>query len=303
MDQVQFPITLAQPATESHCFTQTLAQFHSRFHNLAVQILLLLWLKWLFEAFSLPVSSCVHCGHALYKDASDWAQTQACVCELDGTSSLPSAKWDCVSALTSLPCLPAAVVHCPLYPFRPDAASRSCSRSCTRTRTRSRTRSRAVCGSCRVLSPWYSEPFPFRHSPVLLLQLFLNFAQVSSLGFLLFTSHSAGSPPTHTLLQLALHLLHLQKKPSHWFPAVCPPLSPFPFCPPLFVLPSPWAPPLLSVVLSYPPKTFFLRDVLCRFKVSVWLVPYIYLNLCCTLFHFYQSLIGESFAFSLYYMW
>lgn len=191
MDQVQFPITLAQPATESHCFTQTLAQFHSRFHNLAVQILLLLWLKWLFEAFSLPVSSCVHCGHALYKDASDWAQTQACVCELDGTSSLPSAKWDCVSALTSLPCLPAAVVHCPLYPFRPDAASRSCSRS--------RTRSRAVCGSCRVLSPWYSEPFPFRHSPVLLLQLFLNFAQVSSLGFLLFTSHSAGSPPhTHT---------------------------------------------------------------------------------------------------------
>lgn len=189
MDQVQFPMALAQPATESHCFTQTLAQFHSRFHNLAVQILLLLCLKWPFEAFSLSLFSCVHCGHALYKDASDWAQTQACVCELDGTSSLPSAKWDCVSALTSLPCLPAAVVHCLFYPFRPDAASRSC--SC----------SRAVCGSCRVPSPWYSEPFPFRHSPVLLLQLFLNFAQVSSLGFLLFTSHSAGSPPpphTHT---------------------------------------------------------------------------------------------------------
>lgn len=223
MDQVQFPMALAQPATESHCFTQALAQFHSRFHNLAVQILLLLCLKWPFEAFSLSLFSCVHCGHALYKEASDWAQTQACVCELDGTSSLPSAKWDCVSALTSLPCLPAAMVHCLFYPFRPDAASRSC--SC----------SRAVCGSCRVPSPWYSEPFPFRHSPVLLLQLFLNFAQVSSLGFLLFTSHSAGSPPTHThtLLQLALHLLHLQKKPSHWFPAVCPPLSPFPFCPPV----------------------------------------------------------------------
>lgn len=243
---------------------QTLAQFHSRFLSLAVQILLspFVWSGFLKPSvcLSLPVFT----GHALYKDASDRAQTQVCDRQLDGTSSLLQQSGT-VCLLWS-PCPVCQQPGAPVF--------------------------WAACGALSLLSlpSWHCLPLP--GSPRILHGSFPLVLWTVSLQAFSAAAASAFSKLRSGFLSGVSPVYFSQCSPP---PSSACPTSPadfqlcVPLCHPslsvlLFVLLSPWA----------PPKNFFLCDVLCRFRVSVWLVPYIYLNLCFTLFHFYQSLIGES---------